>query len=140
MSLMWPLQEALVARWTADTGVSAIVGNRIYDGMAPTGAELPYIRVGSKTEVGMHVLGHDGWQDTITADAFTSSAYPEPASDAPLLALVKAMKAALKTGPLTLTGFGSASLKQEFVTTLVEQDGKIRHAPVRYRIYAVETA
>lgn len=136
---MWPLQVAVVERWLGDAGVSAIVDDRIFDGLAPQGTPMPYIRVGSKTEVGQHVLGTDGWQDTITADAFTSSAYPEPASDGPLLALVAAMKAALKA-PLTVEGFGSVTLKQEFATTLVEEDGKVRHAPIRYRAYALETA
>lgn len=131
---MWPLQVAVVARWKADAGVAAIVGERIFDGLAPQGTPMPYIRVGSKTENGRHVLGGDGWDDTLTADAFSD--YP---GDKEVLALVTAMKAALRE-PLEIAGFGSARLRQEFATTLVEEDGKVRHAPIRYRAYALETA
>lgn len=130
--MLWAVQVALVERWTNDEALIALISGRVFDGLAPQGTPFPYVRIGSKTEVPNSTLDRQGWVNTVTADAF--STYQ---GDKELLALVRAMNAAVKD-PLLLDGYGMAYLKPEFTATLVEEDGKVRHAPVRYRIFSLE--
>lgn len=135
MSLIWAVQVAMVARLKADVPLEALLGDRIYDGKAPDGAALPYVVVGDSTENAVRALGASGGDTTITAHVFSDYSGTKQA-----LAIAAAMKAALSSA-LTLSGYGAARLKQEFVTTLVEEDETkvLRHVPVRYRIASLAT-
>lgn len=135
------LQKAMVERLRTDAGVAALIGERIYDGL-PQRSSKPFISIGSKTEVTANVFGTDGWENTITTHVFTG-AYPDGTtltqSDDPLLRIVEAMHGAFKE-PLVIEGHDTAFLRPEFSTTLEEEGGKVRHAPVRYRILTFEAA
>lgn len=119
----------MVARLKGNAGVGALVGQRIYDGKAPQGAELPYTVVGDQTERPRRAYGRAGYSDTLTVHHFSSYDGSQE-----VLAMVAATNAALQA-PLVLAGFQPARLKPEFTEVVVEEDGT-RHAPVRYRINA----
>jgi hypothetical protein len=134
MSMLAAVQKAAVARWKADDGLAALIAGRVFDGMAPEGTPYPLIRVGQKTEVpALQSLGAAGWSSTLTAHAFSRAL-----EDSEVLSVVTAMHAAL-ADHLILEGFGAALLKPESTVTLVEENGKMRHANVRYRITAHPT-
>lgn len=126
---LWPIQVALVARLKATAGVVALVGQRIYDGEAPQGAARPYIVVGEGTEEPQNAFGSEGLDDTVTCHVFSDYNGRKEAFE-----IVAAMDAALVTA-LTITGWGSAHMRPDFATILVEADGT-RHVPRRYRILA----
>lgn len=134
-SLIWAAQVAMVAKLEADAGVGALIGDRVYDGIAPAEAVAPYVVVGDSTEAPVRAMGGTGGDATLTAHVFSDY---EGAKEG--LEIVDAIDTALAT-PLTLSGFGAARLKREFVTTLVETDRPRprRHFPVRYRIVSWPT-
>lgn len=130
-SLIWAAQVAAVARWRADAGVGALIGDRIYDGLAPQGAQLPYVVVGQSTETVLPTMGTAGGNATLTCAVVSEYDGLKEA-----MAVVAALSAALAAA-LTLTGFGAAKLRQEFVETFVDRDTEgppLRRVPVRYRI------
>lgn len=138
MSALGPLQVALVARLKGDAGVTALVGSRVYDGVAKpdpvTGAAptLPWITVDTLTGVEEGAaLGSVGFGHTVTVHAFASDAQGN--KDA--FAVAAAFKSALRL-PLAIAGHASTRLKVDFETTL-EELGK-RHVPVRFRLIALE--
>lgn len=129
MSLMLPLQIALVARLKAGA-TAGIVGERIYDGEAPPRVARPYVVVGEPTEVpGVQAMGGHGHSDTVMLHAVSD--YP---GNLEVLALLAAINADLGM-PLEPDGYAAATLRQEFATVLVERDGDtvLRHAPARFR-------
>lgn len=134
MSLLWPAQVAMVTAWKASAAVKALLGDpaRIYDGQAPQGTPKPYVVVGEQTDTPRRLLGKGGGSDTITASVF--SAYP----GAKEVTAIAAVLDGVLVGPLVITGYGSARVKGEFATVLVEDDG-VRHLPRRYRVTAFET-
>lgn len=134
-ALIWAAQKAAVARWKADGGVGAIVGDRIFDGRAEPGTVFPYVVVGEPTGEPRPVMGTAGGNVTLTAHVFS-----DYAGDKEALQAAAALSAALGTR-LTLEGFGAALLREEFSTVLVEYDDDrtIRHAPIRYRIVSWPT-
>lgn len=136
MSLLWPLQKALVARLKGDPGVSALVGQRVHDGQAPAGTGYPYVVVGESTEVEARTMGRSGFTDTVTVHIWSQYDGRKEALQV-LTAIGRALAA-----PLVLDGYGSARLRQEFVTTLLDTDGPVtlRHVPARFRIFALEAA
>jgi hypothetical protein len=136
VSLIRAAQAAAVARWKADAGVDALVGDRIYDGQAPKGAVLPYVVVGEPTQGrAMESMGGAGSEVTLTCHVWS-----EYEGSSECLNVVTAMTAAVAV-PLTLAGYGERRLREEFVTVLVDTSEEVtrRHAPVRYRIAAWPT-
>lgn len=134
MTALWPLQVAVAARLKATAAVTALVGTRIYDGLAPPQAALPYVIIGEGTSAPRDALGTRGVSETLTCHIFSAT----PGSRSQAMAILDAMNDALLPA-LTVTGWGTTRLRPEFTTALVEEDGR-RHVPVRYRIFALETA
>lgn len=138
-ALLWALQVALVDRLKADAGMEALVGDRIFDGMAPEGTEFPYVRVSSKTEVPNDTFGNEGAEVTITLDIFSKPLLTLGIdTEMEAVAVLGAQNKALAV-PLNVEGYGSVRLKREFATTLLEDNGTTRHIPARYRAVALET-
>ena len=140
MSAVLPLQKAVAQRWRDDAAVSALVGSRIYNRLAPSDAQYPYIRIGEKTEApGAQTFGRKGWSETLTADVFTATHLTE---DPPVIGdeqaweIVTAMGNALDEA-VTVEGWGTVYLFQEFATALTEAN-MVQHAPVRYRAMLIE--
>jgi len=57
-SASWALQQAVFAALSADSGVQAVAGERIFDAV-PRGAAFPYIVVGEATEKQTGATGGD---------------------------------------------------------------------------------
>jgi hypothetical protein len=133
VSALWPLQTALMTRLKGDPTVSGLVGGRIFDGMAPPTATMPYIVTGEPTEEERGTLGRMGYDQTLTVHVWSRYQGRMQA-----LQIITAMNNALRT-PLSLGGHTSTGLRQDFTTVLVEDDG-VRHGYVRYRLFVMENA
>lgn len=142
MSVMRRLQTAVRTRWMATPAVTGLIGTRMFNGQAPKDAAFPYSRLGEKTEAEapeVTTFERKGWSDTLTVDAFTATHLTE---DPPVIGddqaweIVEALSAAVEE-PITVEGYGTVSLRQEFATVLVEPN-EVRHAVVRYRGTLVE--
>jgi hypothetical protein len=133
MSALAALQTAVVTRLLAASGLAALVGTRIYDGEAPQETDLPYVVVGESTESRVGVLGRYGFDDSIMLHIWSGYAGRKEALD-----ILSQIELALRP-TLTLSGHTSVSLRLEFVTTLVEDDG-VRHVPARYSAFTFEAA
>lgn len=135
MSALAELHATIVARLKADAGVTALVGAKVFDKMAPTGTAKPFVTVGALTGVEEgSALDHVGFGHTATVDAFADGAE----GPKQVYAVAKAVQAALRAR-LTLTGHSSTRLRLEFETEFEEPDGT-RHVPMRFRTFAMETA
>lgn len=139
MSSLWTVQEAAVARWLAWPAVAALVGDRVFDGRAPDGAEYPRIVVGLKTETPGGVLGGQACSDTLTTHVFTQGEETSPGvvidSDALGLRIAAAMEEAMEE-PLVLDGgYGTVTLQREMLETLIDPD-ETRHVVIRFRAFA----
>lgn len=132
MSALWPIQKAAVARLKGNAAFMARVTG-VHDGQAPQGATMPYVVIGEPTETSSRTLERAGWVDTLTMHIFSAYAGRKEA-----LEIATLMDAAL-AAPLALDGHTSARLKPEFRTVLVEEGG-VRHAPIRYRLFTLANA
>lgn len=134
MSALPPLQRALVERWKSDPGVTALVGDRVFDGEARQGAVRPYLIVGAMTETPRNTFAARGFEPTVTTHAFS-----DYAGNQQLYEILAAAGAAL-AAPLDLDGHTAVLLKREFVTTLMERSGDrvVRHLVMRFRARVLE--
>jgi hypothetical protein len=129
MSAMAEVIKALVDRLKADAGVGALIGDRIWEGSAPTGTAKPFVTVDNPTESTRFTLGGTGFSDTVLLHV--NSGLDSPIEFA---TLIPAINAALATS-LNLGALGSVRLKYETGTILL--DGSGRTAPLRYRAFAM---
>jgi len=128
------VQKAAVARWKGYGPLTAIIGGRVLDGIAPKGTMHPYLRIGQKTEMpALLHLGGNGWANTLNGHIFS-----RVLEDSEIAAIAEQMNAAV-VEPLTLEGYGTAVLKPDLLVTLEEEDGLLRHGNLRYRITTYPT-
>lgn len=107
------VELALWTRLVTDAGVSALVENRVYKMIAPSGVARPYI---------VYYLG-SGLLERLTPRLDTNEVYRIEAvgnSSAAADALRQAIYSALDSAPLALAGFSNFWLKAERITTLPE--------------------
>jgi hypothetical protein len=125
----WLIQSAAVERWESSAAVVALLGDppRIYDGRAPQGAERPYVVIDQQTEVPANVLAKQGSSNTLTLSVVSAGAVAKEATT------IRAALDAAVRAPVAVEGYGTAKLKPEFGTVLVEGDGT-RRGVRRYRI------
>jgi hypothetical protein len=136
VTALWQVQVAAVSRWEGDAGVEALIGDRIFDGIAPKGTAYPYVSVGAKTAAPVRLMGDSGTDGTLMAHVYSES----PADDE-VLAVLSALVAAL-ADPLSIDDHTDARLKLEFAETLTEAEGErmIRHLPARFRVVTLAAA
>lgn len=125
---MAPLVKAAIDRLIADGGVGALVGDKVWEGSAPTGTVKPFVTVDSPTESVRRSLGGVGFSDTVLVHVHSGVDKIDE-----IAVIVPAINAAFSTA-LNLGALGTVNLKYE--TGLILPDGSGRTAPLRYRAYA----
>lgn len=135
MSAAWPIQVAVVERWRATPAVTALVGDRIYDGEAPPKAASPYVVIGSKTGTPEDTFDRYGTSATMTVHVWAQSATN---SDAEVLAASRQLTLALRE-PLTVDGYGTVLARWDNEMTQPDED-RWRQAITRWRFNAFEDA
>ena len=130
MSAMALIVKAIVDRLKADSGVGALVDDRIWEGSVPTGTAKPNLTVDSPTESSRFVLGGSGYSDTVLVHVHSGlDAIDEIAE------IIPAVQSALATDLTLGGGMGSVGLRYE--TGFILPDGNGRTAPLRFRAFAM---
>lgn len=130
------LQSAIIARLRADTSLTALVAQRVYD-QPMQSVVLPYVRIGNldvaAERIGCHV------DDAITFSIEVHSR-PEKGGRVEALRIASAVRAALDDAPLVLTGYSLDWL--DFVTQTVARagDGKTYLAVLAFEAAAAPAA
>jgi|SRR5215207_3940024 len=121
------LQKAIVARLRADSAVTAIVGQRIYD-QPPTAPTFPYITLGSDQTIPDRADCYDGSEVTIQVDVWSRGVgFPESKR------IAEAVRASLNDAPLVLTGHTLVDLYETDTRSLRDPDGATSHAALTFR-------
>lgn len=125
MSASSELQTAIYAALVADSGVSALVGSRIYD-PPPSGAVFPYISFGPTDAVEADTFCLTGRVETVQVDVWSRS----EAGSLECKAIVDAIKAALHDSPPTLTEAACATMIVTQTRVFRDEDGITTHGVV----------
>lgn len=121
------LQKAVYAALSADAGVGALIGGRIYD-LAPRNAVFPYATFGRATLADWSTGTEDGAEHRLTLDVW-SRAHGKSECHA----IGEAIRAALNDAALTLTGHALVNLLFESADTARDPDGITFHGVLRFR-------
>jgi len=121
------LQKAIVARLKADAGVTAIVGQRIYDSV-PTNATFPYIAIGPDQTLPSRADCYDGSVVVFQVDGWSRAVGLVEAKR-----ISEAVREALSDAPLTLTGYRLIDLAFEESRVFRESDVLTSHAAISFR-------
>jgi len=120
------LQKTIFSTLSNDASLSALV-NAVYDDVPET-ATVPYVVIGEDTAINNGSVTLDGLEHTITIHTWSEYRGRKEVKE-----IMQAIYDALHNQSLTITGATLVNLRQEFETTLVENDGITRHGVMRFR-------
>lgn len=125
---LWPLQQAVYAKLTADTALMQLVTG-VYDEV-PESAAYPYVSFGSVTELVDDAHTQRGLTTNLVLHIWSKyRGFREAAG------ILSALDAVLDRQPLTLTGFTDVSVAHQQHQELRDPDPEIRHINVTYRVW-----
>ena len=123
----WELQKAIFAALNGNvTGVSAATV-AVYDDPAE-GAPYPYILVGEETTANSGTITKDAVEHTITIHAWSQYRGKREIKE-----IMQSIYESLHNTDITVSGASLVNCRQEFSTTLAENDGITRHGVMRFR-------
>lgn len=121
------LQKAVVARLKGDAGVTALVGQRVYD-QPPTAPAFPYVSLGPDQTLPDRADCYEGSEVTFQVDAWSRAVgFPE------VKRIAEAARAALADAALTLTGFRLVDIAFVEGRTFRDPDGLTSHSALNFR-------
>ena len=122
------LQSAIVTKLKADSGVMAVVADRIYDNVPPT-ATFPYLSLGDSQVLPDDADCIDGTEIVFSIDGWSRSiSVPECKQ------LSKAVVAALDDQPITVSGYDVVVFILNSISYMRDPDGLTRHVAISFRI------
>lgn len=121
------LQKAIVAALKADSDVTNLVGQRVYDAV-PSGATFPYITIGGDEVTQDDAECLEGYEVFSQVDVW-SRAVGQPE----MKQIAGAVRYALHDAVLTLDDYALVSLQHEITRYLADPDGSTHHAAVSLR-------
>ena len=128
-----PLQAAIVSRLKNDSGVQAVVGQRIYDEV-PINPTFPYISIGDNqvlTDDAECIPGNEVfWQ----LDGWARDPHFPTAKQ-----ISQAVYAAMHNLPLTVTGYQNIICEHSTTSYLHDPDGITRHVAMTFRFLIQES-
>jgi len=125
---LWPLQQAVYAKLTADTALMDLVSG-VYDEVPET-VDFPYVSLGSITEQVDDAHNQRGLEASVVLHVWSKyRGFKEAAL------ILDALDAALDRQPLTVAGFTDISVAHQQHTELRDPDPDIRHINVSYRVW-----
>jgi hypothetical protein len=122
------LQQKVFEILSADAGIIALVGVRVYD-WVPDNAPKPYIALGSPVALPFGSHTHDGFEVT-----FTIHAYSESPGRKEAMTIGNRIYQLLHGVDLGIVGFETVSCQEAVSRVLREDDGKTHHAFIQYQI------
>lgn len=122
-----PLQAELVGRLKAAAGLTALIGDRVYD--EPPGSPIfPYVTLGESQVLPDKVDCIDGTELFPAIDAWSrAQGFPE------VKQIGAAVIAALDDAALNVAGYNVIVFQIENIRYLRDPDGRTRHAALTFR-------
>jgi hypothetical protein len=121
------LQKAVVAALTADSGIGALIGDRIYDA-APRNATFPYLGFGEMRAADWSTGTEEGAEHRLTLHAWSRERGKRETYE-----VMNAVEAALQEQVLALDGHALVNLRHELSDARRDPDGITWHGVMRFR-------
>ena len=123
----WPLQEAIFTALSAN--VVGIDGNSVpvYDDV-PEDVTYPYVQIGEETAIDGGTKTVDGNEHTLTIHIWSQYRGRKE-----IKVLMQSVYDLLHDTGITLNAGSLVNVRNEFSTTLAENDGLTRHGVMRFR-------
>jgi uncharacterized protein DUF3168 len=123
------LQGAIVTRLKGFAGLTALVGNRVYDNV-PQAATFPYVSWGPEQAISDDADCITGFSVTIQIDAWSRAVgLPE------VKQIAEQVRLALHNYDLTLTANALVSIDHSQTRTLRDPDGLTNHALIEFTAF-----
>lgn len=132
MKLRWPIQTAVYARLTGDPVLMAMITG-VFDHIPGTAAQ-PYVVIGESTEEPSHAHDRKGTDASLTLHVWSRYAGYKQAA-----AIVKELDRLLdRWHPTTVDEHQAVTVFNDNTQYLTDTDPALRHAVVRYAVWAEE--
>ena len=128
------LQGAIVTRLKADSGVGALVSDRIYD-RPPNGPTFPYVTV----EV-TQVIDDENTCAVVKRPVFYFHCWSRKPGRVEVQRIAGAVETAIRSSALTATGHQVSLQYQESTRYMTEDDGLTTHAIVTFEFETTPSA
>lgn len=125
---LWAAQAAVFSKLSGDSGVTALVGSRIYD-YAPENAVFPYITLGPAETRDFGTKSTTGQTMTLTLSIWSRYRGFKEAKQ-----ILAAVRDALHDTTLTLSSGSAARCQEEFVGVFRDSDNLTTQGAARYRV------
>lgn len=124
----WKLQQAIYTKLYQQVSDGDGINASVYDDV-PEGAAHPYIVIGEETTSDNGTKDKDGMEHTLTLHTWSQYRGRKQIKE-----LMQSVYDLLHNTDITISGATVANVRQEFSTTLSENDGLTRHGVQRFRV------
>lgn len=131
---LWPLQQAVYDRLTADAGLTALLAEGaagVFDHV-PQASAFPYVTIGEASAVPGELASKT---EPALAQSLTLHVWSRDRGFGETKRILAALTAALDDAPLTVAGQTLVALRFEFAATFLDPDGLTRHGVQRFRAW-----
>lgn len=133
---MKAIRRALYAKLTGDATLAALIGTRVYDGIAPQSATYPLVVLQHQAGVDAYTFAGRAFEDHVwLVRAVDKAGSADTADD-----IAARIDDVLTDGALAITGRRQLYLKRETTVRYPEVDGDItyRHSGATFRLVSEE--
>tara|TARA_R110000803_G_scaffold198432_1_gene262171 strand:+ start:249 stop:653 length:405 start_codon:yes stop_codon:yes gene_type:complete len=123
----WELQKAIFTALSGNTTGLSGANVSIFDDV-PEGTAYPYVVIGEETAAENSTKTLDGQEYTLTIHAWSQYRGRREIKE-----IMQSVYQNLHNTDITVSGASLVNLRQEFSTTLAENDGITRHGVMRFR-------
>jgi|TARA_R100000455_G_C6255632_1_gene111542 hypothetical protein len=122
------LQKAIFSTLSGASLTDVSAGSvNVYDDV-PEGAPYPYVVIGEETAINSGTKDKDAVEHTLTLHVWSRYRGRKE-----IKLLMEQVYTTLHDSDITVSGASLVNLRQEFQTTLMENDGITRHGVIRFR-------
>lgn len=125
----FPLQQAIYTKLKNNTGVAALVSDRIYDEPPADVKAMPYIHIGEFIGGRFDTKTSIGWDYEVALHVWSAHRGRAQAE-----AILGAIEDALHRQAMTVTGFSFVDMTVIQKTSFEDSDGLTRHGVARVRV------
>ena len=123
----WELQKSIFSTLNGNTTGMGGANVPVFDDV-PEGTLYPYVVLGEETAANNGTKNLDGVEHTLTIHAWSQYRGRREIKE-----IMQSVYENLHNTAISVTGASLVSIRQEFNTTLAEQDGITRHGVMRFR-------
>ncbi len=123
----WELQKAIFAKLNGNVDGLDGANIPVYDDV-PQQSNYPYVQMGEETSVNNGTKTLDGVEHTLTMHIWS-----QYRGRREIKTIMKSVYDLLHNTAISVTGASLVNVRQEFSTTLAENDGITRHGVIRFR-------